>query len=127
MKYAASLAKRYNAILYMVTVVEEPTWVHKGLDEDFEALFATLEERDRLALTDVAMKAEELSRSQVESFVLRGKPAAEILKFAEEKGVDLIVVGSHTAPPVQKMVLGSTALKVVSKSKIPVLVVPVCD
>lgn len=126
-KYATSLAKRYGSMLYVVTVVEEPAWAKRGLGEDWEALFSTLEERDRLALRDVAMKMEELSNAQVEPVVLRGRPATEILKFAEKIGADLIVIGSHTAPPVQKVVLGSTAMKVVSKSKIPVLVVPVCD
>ena len=126
-KFAASLAKRYNSLLYIVTVVEEPMWAQRGFDEDLEALFSTLEERDRLALRDLALKVEELSKSQVEPVVLRGRPDKKILSFAEEKGVDLIVIGSHTAPPVQKVVLGSTALKVVSRSHIPVLVVPVCD
>ncbi len=124
--YAASLAKRYGAMLYIITVVEEPAWVYKEMGEELEALLSTLEERDRLALRDIAMRTEELSKGQVEAVVLRGKPADEILKFAEEKEVDLIVIGSNTVPPVQKFVMGSTALKVVTRSHIPVLVVPVC-
>ncbi len=123
--YAASLAKKYGAMLYLLTVVEEPSWVQRGYDADLEALFATLEERDRLALRDLAMRAEELSKSQVEPYVLRGKPYNKILEFAEEKGVDLIVIGSHAAPPLQKVLLGSTAEKVVRKAKTPVLVVPI--
>ncbi len=124
-KYAASLAKRYNAILYLLTVVEEPAWVQGGYDADLESLFSTLEERDRLALRDLAMRTEELSKSQVEPYVLRGKPYNKILEFADEKGVDLIVIGSHTVPPIQKVLLGSTAEKVIHKAKVPVLVVPI--
>ncbi len=125
-RYAASIAKRYNALLYVATVVEEPAWVQRGFDQDLEALMSTLEERDRLVLRDIAVKVEELGASQVEPVVLKGKPAAEILRFAEEKGVDLIVIGSHTASPLQKVMLGSTAMKVVNRSKVPVLVVPIC-
>ncbi len=124
-KYASSLAKRYNAILYLLTVVEEPAWVQGGYDADLESLFSTLEERDRLALRDLAMRTEELSKSQVEPYVLRGKPYNKILEFADEKGVDLIVIGSHTVPPIQKILLGSTAEKVIHKAKVPVLVVPI--
>jgi len=122
--YAASLAKRYSCILYLVTVVEEPRWL-SGIDEDVDALFSTFEERDRLALRDWALKVEELSKSQVEPVVLRGKAADEILKFATDKGVDLIVIGSHTVPPAIKVLLGSTAQKIINASSIPVLVVPI--
>ncbi len=123
-KYAASLAKRYMANLYLLTVVEEPSWSKEhGLD--LQGLFSTLEERSRIALKDLAFKAEELSESQVESYVLRGKPADKILEFADDKGVDLIVIGTHSVSPIQKILLGSTAEKVLHRSKVPVLVVPV--
>jgi len=125
--YAASLAKRYGAVLYLLTVVEEPAWVQRGYDADLEALFSTLEERDRLALRDLAMRAEELSKSQVETYVLRGKPYNKILEFADDKEVDLIVIGSHSAPPLQKVLLGSTAERVIHKAKVPVLVVPIYE
>ncbi len=126
-RYAASLAKRFNSMLYIITVVEEPVWVQRGFDQDLEALMSTLEERDRLALRDIAVKAEELSKAQVEPVVLRGKPAKEIIRFAEENKVDLIVIGSHSVPSIQKVMLGSTALKIINSSKVPVLVVPLED
>jgi nucleotide-binding universal stress UspA family protein len=46
-----------------------------------------------------------------------------IIKFAEEKGVDLIAVSSHGHSGIEKWVFGSIANKVVQGSKAPVLVV----
>jgi len=47
----------------------------------------------------------------------------EIIKFAEEKGVDLIAVSSHGHSGIEKWVFGSITNKVVQASKAPVLVV----
>jgi nucleotide-binding universal stress UspA family protein len=47
----------------------------------------------------------------------------EILKFAEEKGVNLIAISSHGHSGIEKWVFGSIANKVVQASKAPVLLV----
>lgn len=50
-----------------------------------------------------------------------GQPANEILLVAEEKSVDLVIVGSHR-PGLQDYLLGSTASRVVRHAQCPVLV-----
>jgi nucleotide-binding universal stress UspA family protein len=52
-----------------------------------------------------------------------GDVGQEIIKFAEEKGVNLIAVSSHGHSGIEKWVFGSIANKVVQGSKVPVLVV----
>jgi len=53
-----------------------------------------------------------------------GKPAAEIIAAAAERGADLIVVGRRGASGgLHRALLGSTALKVVGAADCPVLVV----
>jgi len=47
----------------------------------------------------------------------------EIIKFAEEKGVNLIAISSHGHSGIEKWVFGSIANKVVQGSKAPVLVI----
>ena len=51
-----------------------------------------------------------------------GHAATTILELAEEKGADLIIVGSHR-PGLQDYLLGSTAARVVRHSNCSVLVV----
>jgi nucleotide-binding universal stress UspA family protein len=52
-----------------------------------------------------------------------GDVSQEILKFAEEKGVNLIAISSHGHSGIEKWVFGSIANNVVLNSKSPVLVV----
>ena len=53
-----------------------------------------------------------------------GNPAEEILGFAEEKGCDLIVVGSHRRRPLTTAIMGSVATSLIHSGMIPVLVIP---
>jgi nucleotide-binding universal stress UspA family protein len=50
-------------------------------------------------------------------------PAEGILAAAQEKGCDLIVMGSHGRRGLSRMVLGSKANEVMTHSTIPVLIV----
>lgn len=57
-----------------------------------------------------------------EGLTLRGDhPAEEIIRIAEQKGCDLIVMASHSRGGIGA-VIGSVTLKVLSKARIPVLV-----
>ncbi len=51
------------------------------------------------------------------------QPHLEILKYAREKGVDLIVMGSHTKEKHDKWYVGSAVEQVSSRSRCPVVVV----
>jgi nucleotide-binding universal stress UspA family protein len=52
-----------------------------------------------------------------------GKPAREIVTFAEENDVEHIVIGSHGRSGISRVVLGSVAEKVVRRAPMPVTVV----
>ena len=55
-----------------------------------------------------------------ETLITQGVPHLEIIKSAEEHGSDLIVLGKGRAK--EKVLLGATALKVIRRSPIPVMV-----
>jgi nucleotide-binding universal stress UspA family protein len=57
--------------------------------------------------------------------VVEGDPAAEILRKAEELGVDLVVMGTHGKGLLEHAFLGSVAEKVLHRIKIPVLTIPI--
>jgi nucleotide-binding universal stress UspA family protein len=50
-----------------------------------------------------------------------GHPAEEIVKFAESRGFDLIVLGTHGHSALAELLMGSVAMKVLAGSKVPVL------
>ena len=58
-----------------------------------------------------------------QQLVVEGDPAAEILRFADESGADLIVMGSHGRTGVLRILMGSVSHKVLDQAKCPVLIV----
>lgn len=59
-----------------------------------------------------------------ELVVMPGSPAREIVRFAEECGGDLIVMGSHGYTGARKAFFGSTAQEVLRHARVPVLALP---
>ena len=57
--------------------------------------------------------------------VVEALPAMAILDEAKNRGADLIVMGSHGQTALSEMVMGSVAHKVIMKSNLPVLLVPI--
>lgn len=53
--------------------------------------------------------------------VLRGDPAAEILKYLDSGNIDLVIMATHGRKGLDRTLFGSVAEKVVKGSPIPVL------
>ncbi|HET8689549.1 MAG TPA: universal stress protein, partial [Methanosarcina sp.] len=60
---------------------------------------------------------------EVESVILEGHPAEKIVEFAEQNGIEIIVMGTLGRTGLDRFLLGSVAENVVRHSKTPVLVV----
>lgn len=60
---------------------------------------------------------------EVHEELLFGPAADEIIRVAEVRGCDLIVMGSRGLSPLQGLLLGSQTQKVISRAQCPVLVV----
>lgn len=73
-------------------------------------------------LADVAMRAKAEGVPCETLHVHDRLPAQGILDAAAERGVDLIVMASHGRSGVARLLLGSEANEVVSKSTVPVLI-----
>jgi len=59
----------------------------------------------------------------VESVLLEGNPADELIRYAEENGMDIIVMGTLGRTGIDRLLLGSVAGNVVRYSTVPVMVV----
>lgn len=55
--------------------------------------------------------------------ILHGTPGPEIVKYANEKRVDIVVIGSRGLNGLQEMVLGSVSHKVIKRVHCPALIV----
>jgi nucleotide-binding universal stress UspA family protein len=60
---------------------------------------------------------------KVKDIVVVGVPYKEIVKIAEDEGVDIIIMGSHGKTNLRDILLGSVTENVIKKSNKPVLVV----
>jgi universal stress protein A len=103
--------------VYMGVVPYGPVFV--GMDEVEENLRSELRQK----LDDIGEKA---GVPEAARHFLNGTPAREIRRFAEENGMDLIVLGTHGQKGVQ-LLLGATANSVLHGSSCDVLAVRVFD
>lgn len=118
LEMAAELAKAHNAKVILLHVIEAiPAYVSVHLPAD---LRKTAGETARADL-QAAAKAHGLD-SSADIVVREGNPAADILDFANDTGVDMIVMASHD-PGFADYLLGSVAARVVRHAHCSVLVV----
>ena len=66
-------------------------------------------------------KYENIDNISLKSKVIIGNPAEEIIKFANDKAIDLIVMGTTGLSGIKKFVFGSVARNVSEKAKCPEL------
>jgi len=124
--YAAAIARATGATIVCLHVVEPvvPAVGYTGLAEpmpiaDISEQLEDSAERELPRLTD----REECAGLNVEEIIVHGDAAAEIVRVAAEREVDLIVISSHGRTGLGRIIFGSTAEAVVRHARCPVLVV----
>ncbi len=124
LKYAVPMARRFGATIHLIYVVE-PTVYPADLGFGQVVLPGVEDElRDKGGEELQSLIRKEIGRTVKSSWAVRtGNPHQEILREAEERGVDLIVVATHGHSGVEHMLFGSTADRVVRHAKCPVLTV----
>src|SRR5437870_11445593 len=124
--YAAAIARATGATIVCVHVVEPivPAVGYTGLAEPMPIADITdqLEDSAERELPKLA-ECEECADLPVEEVIVHGDAAAEIVRVADERNVDLIVISSHGRTGFGRMIFGSTAEAVVRHARCPVLVV----
>jgi nucleotide-binding universal stress UspA family protein len=124
--YAAAIARAVDATVICVNVVEPivPAVGYTGMAEamPIAEMSEQMEDSAERELPDL-MNCEELRGLKVEEVIGHGDAAAEIVRVADESGVDLIVISSHGRTGLGRMIFGSTAEAVVRHARCPVLVV----
>lgn len=115
------IAKERGSKVYAVYVVDTVTFTSIPMDVAWENMYQLLKDEGEDAVKVVKDGAPE--GVDVETQVLEGNPAVEITKFANENGVDLIVMGTLGKSGIDRILLGSTAEKVIRIASCPVLVI----
>ncbi len=123
--YAEALAGLFDAELLLCHVIPDTPFFYASLVGQMEALIEALETTRNAAQERLNKIAERLARKGVgaKPVLLEGSPYAEIVKFAEAEGVDLIVMSTRGLKGFERVLVGSTTEKVMRKAHCPVLAV----
>ncbi|MDB6064697.1 MAG: putative universal stress protein [Pedosphaera sp.] len=119
--YAISLAKPFKAEILLVHVVESVLPPPDAVIVESAALAAALNKEAAKRLSEWRKKAASLA--PVREILLTGAPYREIVDFADQSKADLIVLGTHGRTGLTRLLIGSTAERVMRHAPCPVLVV----
>jgi nucleotide-binding universal stress UspA family protein len=103
--------------IYVIDASSLESAVSGGVSGD---AWAVLQSEAATALAQIKAKAAGVN---LETVILEGKPAAEIVKFAKEQKIDLIVIGTQGKKGIERLLLGSVAENVIRSAPCRVLVV----
>lgn len=125
-EYALQMAQIHQAALILFHSVHQP--LYPVLAEPFVMTQVVEQQEDRLR-----REAEDEIRRRYlpalpgniswEIVVRSGTPSQEILRTISEKGVDLVIMGARGRSPLELLMFGSVAHRVVKRSPVPVLTV----
>ena len=121
LKYAKALADAFRRKLHLLHVLVN--WIPTG---DFPVSPQVYEELEQSAppTTGTSADREERTKYQAKLELVNGTSEfVEIVRYAREQNIDLLVMGTHGRGPIAHMLLGSVAEKVVRKAPCPVLTV----
>ena len=119
LRVARTIAEALGARLHLLHIIPDvPTfWSFEAAEVDWEGL------RNRW-INEATQKLSEFDAPPASERATQiGRPSADIVRYADEHDIDMIVIGTHGQGPIKEMLLGSVAEKVVRSAHCPVLTV----
>ena len=124
--YAEMLVNRFQAELHCLYVVDEAYQYWLGAGEaavpavmPLEEIRATAEE----SMQEFQAKHFSDKSGNIISKVISGHPFVEIIRYAQQQQIDLIVIATHGHGALASVLLGSVTEKVVRKSPCAVMTI----
>jgi nucleotide-binding universal stress UspA family protein len=137
-RYAVEVAQQQNAQIVILHVIEpippqvrhyisvyvnESRWEEKLRTEQDMAIERIKKRLEEFCKREAAKGSQCLSLVS-EILVRSGHPVEEILKAADERPCDLIMLGTHGKGFLRETFLGSTARSVLARTRKPVFIIP---
>ena len=120
--YGIELARIAEAEVHAVYVLDAGAFATLPMDAAWESMYELIRAEGSEALKHVEDQGME-SGVPAQCSILEGHPASEIVLYAQEHEIDLIVMGTLGKTGLDRILVGSVATKVVHTSTIPVLIV----
>jgi len=93
-----------------------------SVDPYWESIHEAWEKQGHEAVNSVKSLGE-IKGINVEPVLLEGNPSEELIRYAEEEKMDIVVMGTLGKTGLNRLLLGSVAENLVRHSKVPVMVV----
>jgi len=123
--YAASVAQKSGAMVYLLHVIEPVT---DSIRQPYPMHDRLLEEIANNRIKEMKTFQSDMAVAcpgiKTETEIAKGMTITSILDFAEGQQIDLIVMGTKGATGLKEILMGSVAAGTFGRSKIPVLAVP---
>jgi nucleotide-binding universal stress UspA family protein len=122
LRYAVPFAEQFGAILCLVHVLEQPSFVN-------DLPNVVLVRREEEQMRDAHRELLTLAQKEIEELVpikpqvRAGRPFHEIVEVAKQLKAELIIIATHGHTGLKRALLGSTTELVVRHAPCPVLVV----
>jgi len=110
--YAEQIAKLFDSELVLLSV-----------NDPAEVEYSHMHELYVQRMADLLRESVKNSAATVKAETLAGKPASEIINYARDNDVSLIIMASHGRTGVMGWAMGSVATRVVENTAMPVLLV----
>ncbi len=120
--HAVSLAEQHDATLHALYVVNTASLSDLPIDSSWEGINQALKREGEHAMEQIETVANGV---ELKTAMVDGSPAKEIVNYATEESVDVIVMGTSGRSGVDRLLLGSVAERVVRSSPVPVLTIRV--
>jgi nucleotide-binding universal stress UspA family protein len=121
LEYARVLARRFDAALRVLHVVETP--VPLGSELFVPEVMTVAEHAVHDAQRQLAAAMAELTEEGAIGQIVVGQAAKKIVEYAADHDVDLIVMGTHGRGALAHLLMGSVAERVVRTAPCPVLTI----
>lgn len=129
LKTSIEIARKFDSLIYLVNVVDitsvsppgqiRSKETRKTLDQIKESIKASAE-----SYLQKIQKDYKNSKVTIKGFVLEGDVSEKLLKFTQDKGINLIIIGSKGMSGISKiMTLGSVSRKISELAKCPTIIV----
>ena len=122
--YALDMAKKFDATLHLLFVARDISYL-TTVDVSRDILMNTVAEVARAGEARMQAFCEKSlgGLSDYEAKVVMGNPSEEIVKYADEKGIDLIVMATHGRKGLDRTLMGSVADYVIKNATTPVMTI----
>ncbi len=121
-EHGVILAKAVGGEVLGLYVIDISAFTGIPTEAIWENMRSLLDEEGKKALSMVEDAAKE-NTVKFELLLKEGRPADDIIKTAEERDVDIIIMGTAGRSGLDKFLLGSVAEKVMRTATCPVLII----